>query len=217
MKVSISPLLVLVLFVACHSNNPTSDATSPNTTDSTQGTATEASKTNTPGTFSKTLEMKGLTFEVNATEVDGETLVTVQPSGLSAGDEYAQYDFSGKVLDAHIVDMDNDSWPEVLIVIRIDGPSKQCSVVPYTVVNGVRLVEMYFPSILNDTYYSNGYKGEDEISLVDKYLIQLFPVYKHGDKNGQPTGGTRQLQYELQVKENGKKEFQVVSVTDQPG
>jgi hypothetical protein len=206
MKVSIPYLLVLVFLFACHSNNT-------NTTDSKEDTAA----TKTPTTFSKTLEMKGLTFEVTAADIEGGTLLTVKPTGLSGGDEPVQSDFSGKVLDAHIVDMDNDSWPEILVVYRMDGPSKQCNVVPYTVVNGVRLIEMYFPSILNDTYYSNGYKGEDEISLVDKYLIQLFPVYKHGDKNGQPTGGTRQLQYELQVKEDGKKEFQVVSVTDQPG
>jgi hypothetical protein len=210
MKVFIPYLLVLALFFACQSNQT-------NTSDAKDETATSAAKSDTPTAFSKTLEMKGLKFEVTSANVEGGTLLTVQSTGLSGGDGPVQNDFAGEVLDAHIVDMDNDSWPEILIIYRMDGPSKQCNVIPYTVVNGVRLIEMYFPSVLNDTYYGNGYKGEDQISLVDKYLIQLFPVYKHGDKNGQPTGGTRQLQYELQVKADGKKEFQVVSVTDQAG
>ena len=39
--------------------------------------------------------------------------------------------------------------------------------------------------------------------MVENTLVQRFPVYKEGDANAEPTGGTRQLQYKLEPGEAG--------------
>ncbi|MGB5191200.1 MAG: hypothetical protein WBN54_14170, partial [Robiginitalea sp.] len=43
-----------------------------------------------------------------------------------------------------------------------------------------------------------GYMGHDEFAVVETSLVRRFPVYKSGDSNSNPTGGTRQIQYKLQ-------------------
>jgi len=39
--------------------------------------------------------------------------------------------------------------------------------------------------------------GHDEFSVVEKRLGRRFPIYLPGDNNSKPSGGIRQLEYEL--------------------
>ncbi|MDH5245823.1 MAG: hypothetical protein OEW98_05185 [Betaproteobacteria bacterium] len=39
--------------------------------------------------------------------------------------------------------------------------------------------------------------GHDELRVVENALVRRFPVYRDGDTNAQPTGGTRQIRYKL--------------------
>ena len=52
-----------------------------------------------------------------------------------------------------------------------------------------------------------GYMGHDEFAVVESTLVRRFPVYKEGDSNAKPTGGTRQLQYKLK---QGEAAWQLV-------
>ena len=45
--------------------------------------------------------------------------------------------------------------------------------------------------------------GHDEFAVGEGTLVGRFPVYREGDKNAEPTGGTRQLQYKLEAGEAG--------------
>ena len=45
--------------------------------------------------------------------------------------------------------------------------------------------------------------GHDEFAVEENTLVRRFPVYKDGDTNSQPTGGTRQIQYKLKAGEAG--------------
>ena len=45
--------------------------------------------------------------------------------------------------------------------------------------------------------------GHDEFAVVENVLARRFPVYKEGDSNANPTGGTRQIQYKLKAGEAG--------------
>ena len=45
--------------------------------------------------------------------------------------------------------------------------------------------------------------GHDEFRVVESSLVRRFPVYREGDTNAKPTGGTRQISYELKAGEAG--------------
>ena len=51
--------------------------------------------------------------------------------------------------------------------------------------------------------YTIGSK-HDEFAIVETTLVRRFPIYKKGDANAKPTGGTRQLQYNLEINSEGK-------------
>jgi hypothetical protein len=40
--------------------------------------------------------------------------------------------------------------------------------------------------------------GHDQFAVVENRLVRRFPVYRDGDTNAAPSGGVRQLQYQLQ-------------------
>jgi hypothetical protein len=50
---------------------------------------------------------------------------------------------------------------------------------------------------------ARGYMGHDEFSVVERYLVRRFPIYRAGDVNAKPTGGLRQIQYRLRPGEAG--------------
>jgi hypothetical protein len=41
------------------------------------------------------------------------------------------------------------------------------------------------------------YQGHDEFAVVELTLARRFPIYRPGDINAKPTGGTRQISYKL--------------------
>jgi hypothetical protein len=45
--------------------------------------------------------------------------------------------------------------------------------------------------------------GHDEFAVVENVFVQRFPIYRDGDTNAKPTGGTRQMQYKLVPGEAG--------------
>jgi hypothetical protein len=56
---------------------------------------------------------------------------------------------------------------------------------------------------MEDAVAAKGYMGHDEFRVVENSLVRRFPVYRAQDTNAQPTGGTRQIQYQLKAGEAG--------------
>ena len=65
------------------------------------------------------------------------------------------------------------------------------------------MTEIYLPSLEDDPEISAGYMGHDEFSVGEGALLRRFPIYREGDSNAQPSGGTRQIQYKLEAGEAG--------------
>ena len=59
------------------------------------------------------------------------------------------------------------------------------------------------PSPEPDQSLMTGYMGHDQFAVVENVLVQRFPIYREGDVNAKPTGGTRQIQYRLVPGEAG--------------
>ena len=57
--------------------------------------------------------------------------------------------------------------------------------------------------------------GHDEFNIVEKILTQTFKTYKVDDKNSNPTGNIRQIQYKLKDGESSRK-FVVDTIKEYP-
>ena len=77
------------------------------------------------------------------------------------------------------------------------GSGSYGSVIAYAVNKKQSVTEIFMPNLTDDPKLSKGYMGHDEFSIVENSLGRRFPIYLDGDSNAKPTGGIRQLEYQL--------------------
>jgi hypothetical protein len=65
------------------------------------------------------------------------------------------------------------------------------------------LSTIFLPPVSENPKVSKGYTGHDAFVVVGNRFVQRFPVYRSGDTNASPTGGTRELYYKLVPGEAG--------------
>lgn len=134
-----------------------------------------------------------------------EDSLMIQPSGLSVSNETLYHDITGyTVVNAEIGDLNIDSYPEVFVYLTSDGSGSYGKLIGYSVNNGKSVSQVYLPEISENCEVNKGYMGHDEMAIVENTFCQRFPVYKEGDSNANPTGGTRQIQYKLVDGESGR-------------
>lgn len=129
-------------------------------------------------------------------EVYGEKL-TIQPVGLSVDNSIAEHQIEGTVVNAEAGDLNIDGFPELMIYLQSDGSGSYGSVIGYSVNNGKSMSMISMPNVAENPEIKEGYMGHDEFAIVESTFNQRFPIYKPGDPNAKPTGGTRQIQYNL--------------------
>lgn len=153
--------------------------------------------------FSTELTYPGskISFRVST---QGDSLM-IQPSGLSVSNETLYHDITGyTVVNAEVGDLNIDSYPEVFVYLTSDGSGSYGKLIGYSVNNGKSVSQVYLPEISENSEVNKGYMGHDEMAIVENTFCQRFPVYKEGDSNANPTGGTRQIQYKLVNGESGR-------------
>lgn len=137
-----------------------------------------------------------------------ENKLTIQPVGLETDNEMVGQVFEGTVMNAEVGDLNTDGFPEVLVYIQSSGSESYGSVIGYSVNNGKSMSMIAnLPQVAENTEAGEGYKGHDEFAIVESSLIQRFPIFKPGDSNTKPTGGTRQVQYKLKDGEATRQFF----------
>jgi hypothetical protein len=143
--------------------------------------------------FSKALSWNNFFFDINLT---GKEL-TIQPVGLEIDNNKVTHTIEGTVVNAEIGDLNVDGFPEVLVYITSDGSGSYGSVIGYSVNNGKSMSQVYLPPVAENPKVNTGYMGHDQFAIVENTFNQRFPIYKPGDINAKPTGGTRQILYKL--------------------
>jgi hypothetical protein len=154
-------------------------------------------------TYDETLEYGGISFHVVATGEGSIGNVTITPSGLEADNAPITRETDGRVMLAEVGDLNVDNSPEVYVYTQSAGSGSYGGLIAYAANNRKSLSEIYLPPVAENPEASKGYMGHDEFGVVENTLVQRFPVYKEGDTNAAPTGGTRQLQYKLEPGEAG--------------
>jgi len=147
--------------------------------------------------FQKTLTLQNITFDISNTGEGSFSQLTIQPTGLVIDNQKITLELEGQVTNAEIEDLNSDGFPEILIYTISAGSGSYGNVIGYSVNNGKSISQIYFPEIFENEKASNGYMGHDEFAIIETTLARRFPVYKAGDTNNKPTGGTRQIEYKL--------------------
>jgi hypothetical protein len=155
--------------------------------------------------FYAQLVLQGVTFRVESPNVGSINVVTTRSENVTGlfGIEEAEAD--GTVTNVEVDDLNADGYPEVFIYVSSAGSGSYGSLIAYASNRNQSLSRIYLPPIEEDPATAVGYMGHDQFAVGEGSLLRRFPVYRSGDLNARPSGGIRQIQYKLQVGEEGWK------------
>ena len=157
-------------------------------------------------TFQKVLSLQNISFSVESQPIGDKQQLTITPLGLSIENRHFTHDITGQsVVNAEIEDLNKDGFPEVLVYLQSHGSGSYGDVIAYAVHNGKSMSQISFPLVTDNKKIKDGYQGHDEFTLVEHKLVQRFPIYLKNDVNANPTGKTRQIEYELKGGEASPK------------
>jgi hypothetical protein len=166
-------------------------------------TATPSAESASGAAFDRTLERDGIRFHVTGTNDGSMNTLKIVPSGLEIDNTAIERSIEGTVTGAEVADINADRSPELYVFTTSAGSGSYGSVIAYSANRRKSLSEIYLPPVAEDEKLGKGYMGHDEFAIVGNRLVQRFPVYRDGDTNAKPTGGTRQIQYKLKPGEAG--------------
>jgi hypothetical protein len=148
--------------------------------------------------FNKILNLQDVEFNVSTIKKEGKNTLTIFTFGLQEKEYNVTFDIEGEiVVDAEVEDLNSDGSPELFVFTRSVGSGSYANVYAFSVNNNKSMSKVYFQPTAENTKINKGYMGHDEFSIVENSLGQRFPLYKKGDINANPTGGTRQVSYKL--------------------
>lgn len=147
--------------------------------------------------FDQTLSLQGISFRVTSPNRGSINILRIVPSGKVASKKTIKTEIDGTVTGAEIADLNSDGWPELYVFVTSAGSGSYGSVVAYSVNRGKSITEIVLPDLMEDKAASQGYRGHDQFAVIETTLARRFPVYADTDTNSNPTGGSRQLNYQL--------------------
>jgi len=152
--------------------------------------------------FDKALELLGITFRVTSPNSGAGNTLKIVPAGLEIDNTPINRDIDGVVTGVEVADINADGSPEIYVYVTALGPDARASLVGYSANKKKSLSEIYLPAWSETPNAAKGYRGHDEMAVVEGVLARRFPIYSEGDPPA-PTGRTRQLQYKLKPGEAG--------------
>lgn len=151
--------------------------------------------------FFAQMVLQGVTFQVESANDSSinQVIVRANVSGDSLGQMQAEAD--GTITNVEIEDLNADGYPEIYVYVNSAGSGSYGSLIAYASNRNKSLSEIYLPSIEDNPEISRGYMGHDKFVVGEGTFVRRFPIYRDGDTNAEPTGGTRQIQYKLEAGE----------------
>jgi Periplasmic lysozyme inhibitor of I-type lysozyme len=153
--------------------------------------------------FFAQMVLQGVTFQVESPNDSSINPVTVRAlvDGKAFAEEGAEAD--GTITGVEVEDLNADGYPEVYVYVTSAGSGSYGSLIAYASNRNRSISPISLPPLEDDAGAAKGYMGHDRFVVGEGSLVRNFPIYKDGDTNAAPTGGTRQIQYRLQAGEAG--------------
>jgi hypothetical protein len=147
--------------------------------------------------------LQGVTYQVETPNDSSVNTVTVR--ALAGSEIFAeeQTEADGTVSGMEVEDMNADGYPEIYVYVTSAGSGSYGSLIAYASNRNRSISPIYLLPLEDDPEAARGYMGHDRFVVGEGALVRNFPIYKEGDTNAAPTGGTRQIQYRLQAGEAG--------------
>ncbi len=153
--------------------------------------------------FFAQMVLQGVTFQVESPNEGSINQVKVRADGPSGPIGAMEAEADGTITNVEVEDLNADGYPEIYVYVNSAGSGSHGSLIAYASNRNRSLSEIYLPPLEDDPDASKGYMGHDTFAVGEGALLRRFPVYRVGDMNAEPSGGTRQVQYRLEAGEAG--------------
>jgi hypothetical protein len=150
-----------------------------------------------PAPFEQRLELLGIGFHVRSPNKEAGNSVLIVPSGLQIDNTPIEVDVAGQVVGAEVADLNVDRSPELYVYVRGPAPEHRGTSVAVSANNRKSLGFINLPELSEHQGASTGYRGHDDMGVVEGRFVRRFPLYGKDGDPAKPTGRTRQLQYKL--------------------
>lgn len=156
--------------------------------------------------FKKTLQQGGYVFDISSRPADGCAVQVIEVVVRRGGKPFASFktdvDFLAET--AWTADLNGDGKPELAVASRSVNNNGRGTLDVYWLEGNVLQ-----RAALSKNEEGAGYQGRDTFRLAGSKIIRSFPVYRDGDPDNRPSGGTRTLQYTFRdgkLELNGNKD-----------
>lgn len=139
-----------------------------------------------------------------------ENQLEVRPVGFENEAREMNFMLRGRVAKAEIDDLNGDGYPDLVLYVYMDSSAIFGSVYAFVSKANKSFSGCVMPDPMMDGKINEGYKGHDQFSLMEGYLLDKFPIYKTGDDKDKPSGGMRVVLYQLVPDEGDRFKFQKV-------
>ena len=148
--------------------------------------------------------LQGVTFQVecpNSSSIN-KVKVRAQVGKKTIGEHEVEAD--GAITGVEVDDLNADGFPEIYVYVTSAGSGSYGSLIAFASNRNRSITPITLPPLEGeDAAVTKGYMGHDKFLVGEGALVRRFPVYREGDTNSKPTGGTRQIQYKLKAGEAG--------------
>jgi hypothetical protein len=152
----------------------------------------------TPAT---TLSLQGVSFQVTTQGTGSVQQLVVKASEHGHAYPVVKQELLGSLTGREVEDLNGDGRPELILLVTSAGSGSYGSVLAWSASKGHTLLPVTRPELSGKL--AQGYRGHDQFAVVETTLMRRFPIYRPGDTNAEPTGGTRQISYKLVASEAG--------------
>ena len=140
----------------------------------------------------------GKTIIITETHPVGQSLSTIKISTEGFEHNYLEiYEDRDPISGVLIADLDSNGFDEIYIITTSAGTGSYGTVFGLASNKDKSLSMINFPEIQEGDRNFEGYMGHDTFRIEDRTLVRIFPIYKKGDINQNPTGRKRKLIYGL--------------------
>ncbi len=140
----------------------------------------------------------GKTLFIEESQPRGQSLTTIHLKSSGFKNKLSEvFEDHDPIQNVYVGDIDGNGFDEFYIITKSGGSGSYGNIIAFATNKDESLSRIQLPTIQEGDECFTGYMGHDSFEVSGNTLIRRFPVYLSTDSNTNPTGGTRQLTYEL--------------------